>query len=156
MKAKVSSLEKDKELRESHIECLTNEVDDKSQKVEILEKRLDRQVIVDQNIEKELQDQIIMLTMKNNSLVKECNGINDEYDMLEEENARLRKESIQAKGATSRLEKIVYGKKIRQGSAFRTTRSLKLCVNNETKEAKELLGMSIPENMMPNTMKSKK
>lgn len=94
--------------------------------------------------------------MKNKELVKECNGINDEYDMLEEENSRLRKESIQAKGATSRLEKIVYGKKIRQGSSFRTTRSLKLCAN-ESKEAKELLGMSIPEGIpMPMTMKSKK
>lgn len=42
LKAKVASLEKDKELKESHIECLTNEVDDKSSKIEILEKRLDR------------------------------------------------------------------------------------------------------------------
>ena len=75
-----------------------------------MEMRLDKQVEVDQNIEKELHDVITQVKSENLSLKKECKLINKEYSKIESENEQLRKQTDSAKGTSQRLEKYVYGK----------------------------------------------
>ena len=56
-----------------------------------MEMRLDKQVEVDQGIEKELCDVITQVKSENLSLKKECKLINREYEKIEEQNEVLRK-----------------------------------------------------------------
>ena len=79
-------------------------------KLERMERRLDRQVLVDQNIEKELQEKIAQLESRNRELKQQCSLMDQEYDLIEQENLRLRRDAKRAQGASERLEKIVYGK----------------------------------------------
>ena len=49
------------------------------------------------------------MRFKNRELQRECRLINQEFNLTEEENLRLRKQTTQAKGASEKLEKMVYG-----------------------------------------------
>ena len=86
------------------------EMEEKDKLIETLDGRLARQVIVDRNIEKELQDEVGRATGKCMEYLDECDVLNQEFDMLEEENLALRKEITKLRGTNERLSKVAYGK----------------------------------------------
>ena len=57
----------------------------------MLEKRLDRQVVVDQNIEKQMRDELAGVHNDRFQLQSELKTMNKEYEKLEQENLALRK-----------------------------------------------------------------
>ena len=75
----------------------------------VIEARLERQVLVDQNIEKELQDELAQHRAQIAELDRECEVMGAEYMSVERENAKLKEIAIKAKGTSSKLEKLVYG-----------------------------------------------
>jgi len=85
-------------------------VQEARQEVEMLELRLDRQVLVDQEIEKDLQERIRRLEKERRALKEEVRVIHEEFEKLEDENYRLRKENMATGEKNTMLEKIVYGK----------------------------------------------
>lgn len=111
LKQAIKSLEEDKELKAKHIGALTLEVDKLKLEVQKMEFRLDKQVEVDQQIERELQDEIVALKNQNRELRKECKVLNEEYSLMEQQVFTLKRETHEAKDASKRLEKIVYGKR---------------------------------------------
>ena len=72
----LNTLEGDNALKDKHLSQLTEENENLKKDIdlinEISEKRLDRQVNIDQNIEAELQDKVAQLTNSNYDLKREC------------------------------------------------------------------------------------
>ena len=54
--------------------------------LEMMGRRLDKQVEVDQDIEKELQEELHALKQENKELRKEVKIMNQEYNLIEDEN----------------------------------------------------------------------
>ena len=116
----LNTLEGDNALKDKHLTQLTEENENLKKDIdlinEISEKRLDRQVNIDQNIEAELQDKVAQLTNSNYDLKRECQVINQENQALEKENTKLRKEHSLMKEQKGNLSKLVYGKGPKSGT----------------------------------------
>lgn len=108
--ALIVGLQEDKSLKKQHITQLNQDLELSQLEIVNMDKRLDRQVLVDQNIEKELQEELVVLKLENRQLKKECRLMGEQYDLIEAENTRLRKQAQMAQGTSKRLEGLVYGK----------------------------------------------
>ena len=110
---------------------------------EISEKRLDRQVMIDSNIEQELQDKVAHLELSNLEMKKECELVNKDNLLLEKENIRLRKEHGQMKEQKGTLAKLVYGKAVKPGTpvAGAAPRASKKGVNIPLHKSRSTMGV---------------
>ena len=123
---KEGTLENDLALKLKVIEDLDFSLEEKEKQIEVLDGRLARQVIVDRNIEKELQDEVGRATGKCMEYLDECDVLNQEFGMLEEENLALRKEITKLRGTNKRLSQVAYG--IKGGKrAEKTADDIRLC-----------------------------
>jgi DNA repair exonuclease SbcCD ATPase subunit len=103
------TLDHDLALKSKVIVDLQNQLNDKDRCVESAENRLARQVIVDRNIEKELQDELGRTNGKCIEFQDECDVLNDEFGMLEEENLALRKEITKLRNENKKLSGVAFG-----------------------------------------------
>ena len=107
----ISSLAKDKVVMENHLQQYRNEQEKFVDQIAMMEKRLDRQVAIDQRIEEELQEKIFELEDNLKKTRLEVSALRGENAALETENDEVCSQLHKVKVVNKHRGKLIYGRK---------------------------------------------